>query len=456
MVKRSFNWYNIVSAKTPITPTKERIMIISENTEKVKKKALRLVEKLETRLSKPERKFVLEMIMGMLISGSSNISEIARSLQEPLALKHTTKRLDRMLTHHHILGISNQLCLEESVDKIDEHTIIALDGGDTVHPYGENFEYMKTVRDGSASTLGKGYWLNQISGYNPHSCETFPIALDIYSSIEPGHKSANNEALKLVDSTLDLVGTKGLWVMDRGYDSGIILDHFLRLGLNFAVRMDTSSSSRNIIVKGCSVNIVNAAKSINRRVTYNKNCRFGSRKVEIDVRGARYPVTLICFKDQRNKEPMLLLTSGWQKSKKELKRRIRGYFRRWGVEESYRFEKQCFGVEKATVRRFSRVQTLIGLTLLSWVLLTKINDAPKLKKEVLKHAKMEKNKPKDMPKFVYYRLLKGVQNMFKGVAELFRFRWRREQKNLRIKDVKKQRLLFPEMHSDLQWMELAA
>jgi len=62
---------------------------------------------------------------------------------------------------------------------------------------------------------------------------------------------------------------------------------------------------------------------------------------------------------------------------------------------------------------------------------------------------MEKNKPKDMPKFVYYRLLKGVQNMFRGVAELFRFRWRREQKNLRIKDVKNQRLLFPEMHSDL-------
>jgi hypothetical protein len=32
--------------------------------------------------------------------------------------------------------------------------------------------------------------------------------------------------LNFVDSTLDLVGTKGLWVMDKGYDNGIILDHF--------------------------------------------------------------------------------------------------------------------------------------------------------------------------------------------------------------------------------------
>lgn len=429
-------------------------MIITENTEKVKKKALRLITKTDSRLSKPEKKFVLEMIMGMVISGSSNISEIGRSLHEPMPLKYTTKRLERMLTHNHILDICNQLCLEESVDKIDEHTIIALDSGDTVHPYGEKFEYLKTVRDGSTDNFEKGYWLNQISGYNPKTHETFPIALDIYSTIEPGHKSTNNESLKLVDSTLDLIGKKGLWVMDKEYDSGFILDHFLRLGLNFAVRMDTSSNSRNILVDGRSLNIVKASKKISRRVTYNKNCRYGALKVEIKVRNRVYPVTLIRFKDRRNKESMLLLTSGWIKSNKELKRRIRGYFRRWGVEECYRFEKQCFGIEKATVRRFSRIQTLIGLSLLSWVLLTKINEAPKLKKEVLKHAKMEKNKPKDQPKFVYYRLLKGVQNMFKRIVELFRFRWRREQKNACTKEVKNQRLLFPEMHSDLKWMEL--
>lgn len=140
---------------------------------------------------------------------------------------------------------------------------------------------------------------------------------------------------------------------------------------------------------------------------------------------------------------------------RELKRRIRGYFRRWGVEESYRFEKQGFGIEKATVRKFSRIQTLIGLTLLSWLLLTKINEAPKLKAVVLKKAKMEKNKRKHQPKFIYYRLLKGVQNLFKGVVELFRFRWRRKRKEYYRKEVKKQRLLFPEMHPNLKWMEFA-
>jgi hypothetical protein len=52
-------------------------MIITENREKVKRKAIRLVNKLSDVLSKPERKFVLEMIMGILITGSVNLTRIA-------------------------------------------------------------------------------------------------------------------------------------------------------------------------------------------------------------------------------------------------------------------------------------------------------------------------------------------------------------------------------------------
>jgi hypothetical protein len=347
------------------------------------------------------------MMMGMLMTGSSNISEIGRSLNEDMELKHTTKRLERMLTHENLLEVCNQLCLEEVVNKIDAKTIIALDGGDITHQYGEKFENQNIVRDGSKSKQEKGYWLNQISGYNENTKETFPVALDIYSTSEKGFKSANTECFELVNSTLDLIGTQGLWVMDRGYDSGLVLDYFL---------------SRNLIFGGKSVKLNILSKSINRRVIYNRKCRYGNLKAELQLKGRNYKVTLICFKDKRNKEPILFLVNGWIKSNNELKRRIRGYFRRWGVEESYRFEKQGFGIEKATLRKFSRIKTLIGLTLLSWLLLIKINETPKLKAVILKQAKMEKNKPKQQPKFIYYRLLKGVQKLFASISELFRFR----------------------------------
>ena len=165
-----------------------------------------------------------------------------------------------------------------------------------------------------------------------------------------------------------------------------------------------------------SVNIKKASKKINRRVTFNRNGRFGSEKVILKLREREYKMTLISFKDNRNKEIMIFLTSGWIKSTKELRRRIRGYFKRWGVEECYRFEKQGFGIEKSTVRKYSRIKTLLGLSLMSWLILIKIKEDGQLKEAVLKEARMEKDKLKDRPKFIYYRLLTGINEMFSGMT----------------------------------------
>jgi hypothetical protein len=214
-------------------------------------------------------------------------------------------------------------------------------------------------------------------------------------------------------------------------------------------------STRNFIVNGASINIEKAGAKINRRVKCNRNCRFGSTRALISLNRKEYKVTLVCFKDKRNKEPLLLLCNGRIKSTKELKRRIRGYFRRWGVEESYRFEKQGFGIEKCTIRKFSRIKTMIGMTLLSWLALVKINESPKLREAVLKKARMEKNKLKQRPKFIYYRLLKGVRNLFAGIKELFLFRWKEDRELRYWEEVKKQRPLFPGYLPGVDWLEVA-
>ena len=97
---------------------------------------------------------------------------------------------------------------------------------------------------------------------------------------------------------------------------------------------------------------------------------------------------------------------------------------------------------------------MIGLTMMSWLLLVKINESPKLREVVLKKARMEKNKAKHRPKFIYYRLLKGVQNLFAGIKELFRFRWKKERKAQYKEEIKKQRLLFPDIPLEINWVEV--
>lgn len=426
-------------------------MIIPENREKVKRKALRLINKAATDLKIPEQKFLLEMVMGVLMSGSCNVTEIARSLCEKIPIKQTLKRLSNMLLHDNLLEVCNKLCLSESSSKIDESTILALDVGDISHQYGSSFECLANVHDGSSNEIRSGYWLNQVSGYSPVSKETFPLLLDIYSTRESGFKSSNIESFGLVSKIHDMVGNKGLWVMDRGYDRGEVLKYFFDKGLHFMMRIN---DTRSIYVKGKRKIIKEVVYKINRRMQFGDHSKFGKLRCELSISGKKYEATIICFKDKRNKEPMLLLTNGWIRSAKEIKRRIRGYFRRWGVEESYRFEKQGFGIERSTVRNYKRTKTLIGITLLSWLLLVKINESPKLKENVLKEARMEKVKRKQRPKFIYYRLLKGVQNMFRGIKELFRFRWKRRQKNKYRRKMAGISPLFPETVCQFEWLEV--
>jgi hypothetical protein len=62
-----------------------------------------------------------------------------------------------------------------------------------------------------------------------------------------------------------------------------------------------------------------------------------------------------------------------------------------------------------------------------------LNANPRLKAEVQKAARMEKNKKKHQPKFVYYRLLQGVKNLFAGVTRMFLFRWKRRSRKALLK-----------------------
>jgi hypothetical protein len=428
-------------------------MIISQSRSKVKSKLLNFVDRLQSDLSKPLLKFVSEMVMGMILTGSCNMNLIASYLKEQIAVKDTLKRLHRMLLNGKLLSISNSLSLKESLKKINKDTILALDGGDITHQYGEKFEKSSFVKDGSSGKLRPGYWLNQISGYNAKSKETFPILLYIYSTLESGFKSANNETFKIVDELISHIGQLGLWVIDRGYDGGKVLNYFLSRGLDFMVRMKTN---RNILYNGKSENIEKRAKAINRRYTYNKHGRFGSCKVTLKVENREYKVTLICYKDDRNKEPMIFLANGWLSKSKELHRRIRGYFRRWGVEECYRFEKQGFGIEKSKTRNYNRIQALLGLTILSWLVLIKINEHASLREVALKEARMEKDKPKHRPRFIYYRLLRGIQNMFAGIRRLFSFRLKKAEKEKLKRKVLSDHPLLRQLPFDNFWLEEVA
>lgn len=175
----------------------------------------------------------MEIVTGVLASKSCNLTEIARSLKEDIAIKDTLKRIRRNVHDHpEILELSNYYNINKWKDKVREETIIALDAGDICHHFGNNFENHCRLRDGSKGSTGNGYYLNQISCYNPSERITFPMYLDMYSSEEQSFKSMNTESMKAVENFVSAAGPKGLWVLDRGYDGGIMLNYFLNKDLD--------------------------------------------------------------------------------------------------------------------------------------------------------------------------------------------------------------------------------
>jgi len=108
-------------------------------------------------------------------------------------------------------------------------------------------------------------------------------------------------------------------------------------------------------------------------------------------------------------------------------------------------------------------EPIVFLTIISWLILIKVNEQPSLKDVVLKEARMGKDKPKDIPKFIYYRLIRGIQNMFAGVKRLFLFRLKRKErervKQNMVQQVPLFRNLLVEDKDDLfeyMWLEEAA
>jgi hypothetical protein len=75
--------------------------------------------------------------------------------------------------------------------------------------------------------------------------------------------SKTNEALEMIRQVMALVGRKGLWVADREYDNGRVLEYFFQEELSFMVRM---KDVRDIWVRGRRRNVREVTEGVNRRV----------------------------------------------------------------------------------------------------------------------------------------------------------------------------------------------
>ena len=386
--------------------------MIYEIAENVKRKILILTQNLNDYITRPQQKYMIEMVSGVFATKSLNLTSIAGYLNERCGVKHSLKRLQRnTFNYSTLLDISNAYNIDYAYNetKSDDRLIISIDGGDLTHDYGIGFELIGKVHDGSSNKVGYGYPLNHAVCYSPKSKRMFSLYIDVYSYKSSNFKSENAKTIEMLEKIGIRFKDKGLFVFDRGYDRGEILRYMLRNGLSFVIR---SVSKRHLDYNGSRLSVLDICKDkINRR--YKKGgISYGYAKCYYHG----HAVTLISVRGNSSKNMLYFMSEGHISSSKEAYFRISSYFSRWKIEESYKFMKQQFGIEKCLVRRFESLRTLLGMVSFCWNVLSQIESDVMISKLLEDMAKREKydNEDKKVCEFKYYRISDGIERVLRS------------------------------------------
>jgi hypothetical protein len=256
------------------------------------------LKKLSHGYDKPRRRLIRDVIVGILMSASVKISLMVKYIEDNCqSLRSREKRISRQLMSlrwDEDVLIRNHL--QRASSFIDDFTVIAVDISDISKRYGYCFEYMSRVYDESSDSFVDGYWFLIISAVIGKGKQVVLYAFPFGSKV-PGFESQTKEIEKGVSKVAQVIGNKGLWVMDRGFDSILIFSFFSAFKLRFLVRIykDRSISGGKRLIKiGESMSLPYSREIVvkrwngRRRKKENVLVSFGFREIQFEERWNPY------------------------------------------------------------------------------------------------------------------------------------------------------------------------
>lgn len=371
-------------------------------------------------------RFVAEALYGILSKQSVRVSEVARSLNEPIRLIKTENRLCRELGRKELADRITERVIEQGAFHVHRDTLLVIDISDVTKKYAKKMEYLAEVRDASEETVGKGYWTVQVVGAELETVKIVPLYGRLYSQDAPDFDSENTEILKAVDAVRRRVEQRGIWVMDRGGDRRKLFVPFLDRKMDFIVRLE---GGRDLVYRGGKVlaKDLGASCPMLYRERVVKEERSGEKvyTIEVGFRRVRLPgraeqLALVVVTGLGSEPLMLLTTLKVVKSRKSLLFVALSYLRRWQIEETIRFAKQAFGLEDIRVRKYERLQNMMAVVLAA-VHFVAVWLGEGLKLGILAHHALDASKRLfGIPNFRYYALADGIKAFLEGSQTPFR------------------------------------
>lgn len=342
-------------------------------------------------------------------------------LKRPL---YEIKRFSRLLAN---LKINRDLLAEHRLrlfgSRIKKDTPIAVDFSSIAWPYARVVEDVCGVWDGVEKKVIRGHWwLKATARFS--STVRLPLLSLIFSHRSRSFISINRTVIDFVTGLASLLNGRGIWLFDRGFDSRILIQAFLDLGIRFAIRI---SAMRNIWPEPfCEAGFHRKDKVLLEKLLqtisypfsmtipiYKKptQIRFGFCQVQIP----KIHLPLWVVYTSGTSDPLILITDEPITTQDQARRMIRMYASRWGVEESFRDFNEEFDAQHIMVRTLRRINLLFELAHWAYSFATTFFDKGKrLLKQLIRLGGRLGIRKK--PEETFGRILKGLQYLFAHAA----------------------------------------
>jgi hypothetical protein len=353
------------------------------------------------------RRFLTDMIAGLVIGGHVHLSKIARATSTGLeAIKGQEKRLSRHLgSEHWDLSPLADALLADAAARVTEDTLIVADLSDVAKYYARKLEGLGRVRDASDpdKRTAPGYMLFE-AYVRVNRWQLFPLRLEPLKVYSGAPTSENREILQHVAEIGQATEGKGTWLWDSGADRDELLLPWLRQQVAFVVRQRGDRHVR--VADGRTQSVASWARAWRPARwprPWPKRGYSTCGRVWLPE-DAEHELLVVVHWRRPGSEPLLLLvrpaarrrgrTAAWF---------AKTYRRRWGVEDATWGIKQRFHLEAFLVRSWRSIRRLLWLVAWAFFGLNLWGEPcfDRLREALLKHP---------------WRLPKRVTYLFDGLA----------------------------------------
>lgn len=389
------------------------------NANSLKRSTLLFADSLSKGLSVPKRKFVRDMVLGILAAKSVQLASISRSLHESIDLKKTQECLSRNLS-----SLSNADCTHLLAKhalsfrtKVKTFTPILLDHTDIAKVYAQKMEGLSYVWDGSKkSAFDKGYCICEAAIFDDEAKLATPVYTDLYSFVHQKFISTNHHLFQALDFLHSCYQSKGIYTMDRGMDDQKVFAWFAKRKLSFSIRL---VGNRHVVTrKGEKLLVSSLIQRYKGKFSHSFSTKNGKiRQIAFSVIPVQIPAVpdhwfVMLVVSGYSFKPLVILTNPPSTNKDILLHFIEAYIARWNIEEIFRYRKVSSALESIQVRSLRRIASLNLLAMLAAAYTAILCQSPahqKLYCFLFAQAKRERNRSCPFP---VYAVADGIRTVF--------------------------------------------